>query len=97
LHHFEFDDAGLTGLTDLDLFGARITDVGTNYLKSMQHGSEVFVYCKVIISVDILTTFMWFSYIVWPLTYFCLLLYKKAEICWYVVCFIMHELHFIRM
>jgi len=35
MHNFEFADAGLTGLTDLDLFGARITDFGTNYLKSM--------------------------------------------------------------
>lgn len=30
-----FADAGLTGLTHLDLFGARITDSGTNYLRSM--------------------------------------------------------------
>lgn len=28
-------DAGLTALTHLDLFGARITDSGTNYLKCM--------------------------------------------------------------
>jgi len=30
------------------------------------------------LSVDILTTFMWFSYTIWPFTYFCLLLYKKS-------------------
>lgn len=49
MHHFVFADAGLTGLTDLDLFGARITDVGTNYLKSMQHVSKILIYYKVII------------------------------------------------
>jgi len=35
MRNYEFGNAGLTGLTDLDLFGARITDFGTNYLKSM--------------------------------------------------------------
>lgn len=34
MHYSEFVDAGLTGLTELDLFGARITDFGANYLKS---------------------------------------------------------------
>jgi hypothetical protein len=70
-----FADAGLTGLTDLDLFGARITDAGTNYLKSMQHVIEVFVYYKVI-------TFGYITYICGFLIYFGLILifacfYKK--------------------
>ena len=43
---------GLTGLMHLDLFGARITDSGTNYLRGMiiypiVHKSVVFMYCIV--------------------------------------------------
>lgn len=33
LLYADFLDAGLTGLTHLDLYGAQITDTGTNYLK----------------------------------------------------------------
>lgn len=93
MHHFEFADAGLTGLTDLDLFGARITDVGTNYLKSMQHGIEVFVYDKVIICGHI--HLCGFLMLFGLLLIFACFYIKKLKYVGYDVCFIMHELHFI--
>lgn len=38
-HLYSFADAGLTNLTHLDLFCARITDSGTNYLRRMLYYS----------------------------------------------------------
>ena len=47
-----FIDVGLTGLTHLDLFGARITDVGTNHLRSMLDNTLIFL-------LPILINFSW--------------------------------------
>lgn len=47
---------GLTGLTHLDLFGARITDSGTNHLRSKLHGLlDTLIFC-------FLKLFCWFSF-----------------------------------
>lgn len=49
---FCFFDAGLTGLTHLDLFGARISDTGTNCLKcALRYLSIVWTYSYAEISV----------------------------------------------
>lgn len=39
---------GLTGLTHLDLFGARITDSGTNFLRCMFHNFPLYSHLFII-------------------------------------------------
>lgn len=63
MHNSEFGNAGLTGLTDLDLFGARITDFGTNYLKSMQFITKYFTSALLFVDMLIITFFRQYDFL----------------------------------